>query len=156
MRPRRLWIVLGALVLTIGACAKESEEDKVKKVVTSVQQAAEEKKIKAIQEHLSRSYRDPKGYDYDGIKGLLAFYFFRHKTVSVYLSGLEATVNGPQATARFQAVLTAKGIDGESASIILPDALGAYNFDVSLRKEEGEWKIVSATWERAMGSGAGQ
>jgi hypothetical protein len=151
-----LWIVLAALVLTIGACTKETEADKVKKVVSSVQQAAEEKKIKTIQEHLSKSYRDPKGYDYDGIKGLLAFYFFRHKTVSVYLSGLETTVNGPQATARFQAVLTAKGIDGESASIILPDALGAYNFDVSFRMEEGEWKIVSATWERSMGSGAGQ
>ena len=156
MRPRMLWTVLAALVLATGSCTKATEEDRVKKVVTSVQQAAEEKKIKTIQEHLSRTYRDPKGYDYDGIKGLMAFYFFRHKTVSVYISGLESTVNGPQATARFQALLTAKGVDGESASIILPDAMGAYNFEVSFMKEEKDWKIVSAHWQRIMEDEMGQ
>lgn len=150
------WVILVALALAIGSCTKETEEDRVRKVVTAVQKAAEEKKILAVQEHLSRSYGDPKGHDLDGIKALLAFYFFRHKTVAVYIPAIEASVNGPQATAKFQAILTAKGIDGESANIILPDALGAYDFEVSFRKEEGEWKVLSANWERALEGGAGQ
>jgi ketosteroid isomerase-like protein len=143
-----------AVLAPLFSCTKETEEDRVKKVVTSVQKAAEEKKIKTIQEHLSKAYRDPGGHDYEGIKGLLAFYFFRHKTVSVYLSGLEVVVNGPQATARFQTLLTAKGVDGEEASVLLPDALGAYDFEVAFRKEEKDWKIVSSTWQRAMEGGA--
>jgi hypothetical protein len=138
------------VMIQVDACRKETEEDKVRKIVSTVQRAAEEKKILAIQEHISRSYRDPRGHDYEGIRGLLAFYFFRHKTVSVYIPSIEASVDGTQAAARFQAILTAKGVDGESASILLPDALGAYDFEVSFRKEEDKWKIVSANWERAM------
>jgi len=150
-----MFLVIAALAQII-SCTRETEEDKVKQVVIAVQKAAEEKKIKAIQEHLSRSYRDPQGHDYDGIKGLLAFYFFRHRTVAVYISGLETSVNGPEATARFQALLTAKGIDGEEAGILLPDALGAYRFDVSFRKEGKDWKVISATWQRAIEGGTVQ
>mgnify|MGYP001584503328 FL=1 len=136
----------------LGACSKETEEDKVKKVVTSVQQAAEEKKIGAVLEHISKTYRDPQGNDYNGIKGLLAFYFFRHKKVSVYMPNIDIVVTGPTAKAVFQAILTGRGT-GEAAGGILPEALGAYNFEVLLNKEDGAWKVASAKWERA-GEGA--
>ncbi len=140
------------LMPLLGACSKETEEDKVKKVVTSVQQAAEEKKIGAVLEHISKTYRDPQGNDYNGIKGLLAFYFFRHKKVSVYMPNIDIVVTGPTAKAVFQAILTGRGT-GEAAGGILPEALGAYNFEVLLNKEDGAWKVASAKWERA-GEGA--
>ncbi len=156
MKYLAAWVLAVVVLVPFSSCRKETEEDRVIRVVKSVQKAAEEKKILTIQEHLSRSYRDPRGHDFDGIKALLAFYFFRHKTVSVYLSGLEASVDGSKATARFQAILTAKGVDGEEASIILPDSLGAYDFEVSFLKEEKEWKVLSAHWERALEGGAGK
>ncbi len=139
-------------VLLLSACSKSTEEDKVKKVVTSVQQAAEEKKIGAVLEHISKTYRDPQGNDYNGIKGLLAFYFFRHQKVSVYMPNIDIVVTGPTAKAVFQAILTGRGT-GETAGGILPEALGAYNFEVLLNKEDGAWKVTSAKWERA-GEGA--
>jgi hypothetical protein len=151
--PHVLYI-LPAVLLLLPACHKDTEEDKVKKVVTSVQQAAEEKKIKSVLDHISKSYHDPQGNDYNGIKGLLAFYFFRHQKVSVYMPNVDIVVKGEKAMAVFQAILTGRGA-GESAGSILPEALGAYNFEVLLAKEDGSWKITSATWERA-GEGAGQ
>jgi len=63
-------------------------------------------------------------------------------------------VTGPTAKALFQAILTGRGT-GEAAGGILPEALGAYNFEVLLAKEDGSWKVTSAMWERA-GEGAGQ
>lgn len=149
------FIIVMVVFTQTTACHTETEEDRVRKVVSAVQQAAGEKKILAIQERLSRSYRDPQGYDFDGIKGLLAFYFFRHKTVGVAIPDIEVALDGQQATATFQAILTAKGVDGESANILLPDALGVYTFEVSFRKEDKEWKIVSAQWER-VGDGGEQ
>ena len=130
------------------ACTKETEEVKVKKVVTSVQQAAEEKKISEVLEHISKTYRDPQGNDYNGIKGLLAFYFFRHQKVSVYMPNIDIVVTGSTAKAVFQAILTGRGT-GEASSGILPESLGAYNFEVLLYKEDGRWKVTSAKWERA-------
>jgi len=151
--PCLLYILLAVLLL-FPACHKETEEDKVKKVVTSVQQAAEEKKIRSVLDHISMSYQDPQGNDYNGIKGLLAFYFFRHQKVSVYMPNIDIVVTGPTAKALFQAILTGRGT-GEAAGGILPEALGAYNFEVLLAKEDGSWKVTSAMWERA-GEGAGQ
>ena len=133
------------LIPLFSACSQDTEENKVKKVVTSVQHAAEEKKISGMLDHISKSYRDPQGNDYNGIKGILAFYFFRHQKVSVYMPNLDVVVNGTVAQAMFQVVMTGRGTGGE----ILPDALGAYNFEVHLSKENGAWKITSAKWEPA-------
>jgi len=151
--PCLLYILLAVLLL-FPACHKETEEDKVKKVVTSVQQAAEEKKIRSVLDHISKSYQDPQGNDYNGIKGLLAFYFFRHQKVSIYMPNIDIVATGSTAKAMFQAILTGRGT-GEAAGGILPEALGAYNFEVLLAKEDGSWKVTSAKWERA-GEGAGQ
>jgi hypothetical protein len=134
------------------ACTKDTEEDRVKKALTAVQQAAEEKKISSVLEHISKSYRDPQGNDYNGIKGMLAFYFFRHQKVSIYMPNIDIAVTGPDAKALFQAILTGRGA-GESSGTIIPEALGAYNFEVLLKKEDGAWKVTSAKWERA-GDGA--
>jgi hypothetical protein len=146
LRPVLMIILL--LMPLMGGCSKETEEDRVKKVITSVQKAAGEKKISAVLEHISKTYRDPQGNDYNGIKGLLAFYFFRHRKVSVYMPNIDIVVTGPTAKAMFQAILTGRGT-GEVAGGILPEALGAYNFEVLLYKEDGQWKVTSAKWERA-------
>ena len=152
--PCLLYNIFLAVLLLFPACHKETEEDKVKKVVTGVQQAAEEKKIRSVLDHISKSYQDPQGNDYNGIKGLLAFYFFRHQKISVYMPNIDIMVKGEKATALFQAILTGRGT-GEAAGGILPEALGAYNFEVLLAQEDGSWKVTSAKWERA-GEGAGQ
>lgn len=140
-------LTLLTAIFFLSGCHTETEADRIKKVITSVQHAAEEKKIMTILDQLSRSYRDAQGYDYDGIKGLLAFYFYRHQKVRVYIPSLEATVNGSDAAASFEAVLA--GAAPEKASgTPLPGALGVYRFTVDLRQEGGGWKVVSAKWER--------
>jgi len=134
------------LLVVIPNCRKETEQDKIRKVITSVQQAAEEKDIKKIITCLSRTYHDPQGYDHDTIKGLLLGYFFRHQKVHVLVPEIVISVDGAGAKAEFQAVLT--GGQTGSAADIMPEALGMYTFDVSLRKEDNEWKVVSARWNR--------
>jgi hypothetical protein len=151
--PRLLYI-LPAVLLLFQACHKETEEDKVRNVLTSVQRSAEEKKIRSVLDHVSKSYQDPEGNDYNGVKGLLAFYFFRHQKIAVYMPNIDIVVTGPTAKAVFQAILTGRGA-GENAGGILPEALGAYNFEVMLTKEDGQWKVTSAKWEWA-GEDAGQ
>ena len=152
MKIHRQILMFMIPVLLLFACSKDTEEDKVNKVITSVQQAAEEKKIGAVLDHISKTYRDPQGNDYNGIKGLLAFYLFRHQKVSVYMPNIDIMVTGTTAKAIFQTILTGRGT-GEAAGGILPEALGAYNFEVLLNKEDGTWKVTSARWERA-GDGA--
>ncbi len=148
--PSTTAVLLSLLILTVGgvpACQKETEEDRVKTTVAAVQKAAEEKKIASVLEHVSRTYRDPRGYDYDGIKGLLAFYFFRHPKVRVYIPSIDVIVSESSATATFEAALTGAE-PGESAGGLIPGSLGVYRFDVTLVKDAKAWKVTSAKWDR--------
>jgi hypothetical protein len=138
-------VLLTAILLP--GCQRKSEQDKVKMVIKEVQRAAEEKDIRTILGHLSKTYRDPQGYDYNGIKGLLISYFFRHQRISVYITNLDVTADAISAQATFQAVLSASDKTG-SAADVLPEALGIYAFDVVFSKESKEWRVVSSTWER--------
>lgn len=147
MRTIRTIILCVLTAAFLLSCHKPTEEDRVGTVLTEIQKSAEEKQIRTVLGHLSKSYRDPQGNNYEAIKGLLAYYFFRHQKVSVYLTDRAVTVQGASAHATFQAVLTGRGPDA-SAGGILPEALGVYAFDVAFAKEDGEWKVVSATWTR--------
>lgn len=138
--------VLTAILMS--GCHADTEQDKVKKVVHKVQQAAENKDIKQVLSHLSKTYNDPPGNNYDDVKDLLIYYFFRHAKVSVFITNLEVHVDGSVTTAGFQAALSGRN-KAESSGDILPEALGAYNFDVTLALESGEWQIVSARWDRS-------
>jgi hypothetical protein len=146
---RRVVTILLIFVITITAlgCHKETEQNKVKKVIADIQMAAEEKSVKKITNNLSKNYNDPQGFNYETIKGLLLGYFFQHPKISVYITNLEISIENTSAKAVFQTVLTGGNKTGSAADLI-PESLGMYDFDVSLKKESGDWKVTSAKWEQ--------
>lgn len=148
MRKTLTVLVCLNLILLAAGCRRSTEEDRVKAVITTIQKAAEEKDIGEVLEHLSKTYRDPQGHDYNGIKGLLLMYFYRHQRVSIYIPGIEAIVTEASARAVFEAVLTGAGTP-ESRPGMLPEALGVYSFDLTLKKEGKDWKVLSAAWQRS-------
>lgn len=142
---RSFAILLSLTLLFPCSCRRETEEDRIRTIVAEVEQAAERKDVRTILNHLARTYRDPQGNDYEGIRGLLGFSFFRHPRVSVFIPAMDVTLSEGAARAQFQAVLTG-GEQGGSPGALLPRNLGVYDFDVSFSKMDGEWKIVSAGW----------
>jgi len=135
--------VISAIIL---GCAGQTDEDKIKKLISDIQTAGEEKDIKKIMDRLSKRYSDPQGYNYDGIHGLLVGYFFRYPKISIYISNLTITVENAQARAVFQTVLTSGEKTG-SITDAIPQSLGMWDFEVLLKKESDGWKVVSARWE---------
>ena len=154
MRTLVTLALLFSLSITIPGCHKETEQDKVKKVITVIQKAAEEKDVKKISNNLSKTYNDPQGFNYDSIKGLLIGYFFQHPKISAYITDLEISVENTFAKALFQAVLTGRN-ETKSAADVIPESLGIYAFVVEMKKEQDGWKVTSATWVR-VGEGEGK
>ncbi|MCX5849324.1 MAG: hypothetical protein NTW65_07725 [Deltaproteobacteria bacterium] len=146
---RRVVTILLIFVLTITAlgCHKETEQNKVKKVITDIQTAAEEKDVKKIINNVAKDYNDPQGFNHETIKGLLLGYFYQYPKISVYINNLEISVENTSAKAVFQTVLTSGNKTG-SASDLIPQSLGMYDFDVTLKKESNVWKVTSAKWEK--------
>ena len=146
---RRYVTILLIFVITITAlgCHKETEQDKVKKVITDIQAAAQEKDVKKIINNIAKTYNDPQGYNYETIKGLLIGYFLRYPKISAYITNLEISIENKSAKAVFQTLLTSGNKTG-SVSDVIPQSLGVYDFDVSLKKESNGWKVTSAKWEQ--------
>jgi hypothetical protein len=136
------------ITLTALGCHKENEQDKVKKVITDIQTAAQEKDVKKIINNIAKSYNDPQGYNYETIKGLLIGYFLQYPKISAYITNLEISIENTSAKAVFQAVLTSGNKTGSAADVI-PQSLGVWDFDVSLKKELSGWRVTSAKWEQA-------
>lgn len=133
------------LVFWSGSCRRLTEEDRIRKVVSDIEDAVEKKDIKVVLGHISRSYKDSQGRIYEDIKGLLAMYFFRHERVSVYVTDLDVKMLEDTADVSFDAVLSgAKETSGD----ILPESIGVYAFKVIFVMDGGEWKVTSAAWER--------
>jgi hypothetical protein len=147
MRPVVMIILLFTMTITTPGCHKETDQDKVGKVITSIQTAAEEKDVKKIITSLSKTYNDPQGFNYDTIKGLLLGYFFQHPRISFYITDLEISVADTFSKAVFQAVLTGRS-ETKSAADLIPESLGIYAFVVEMKKEPDGWKVTSATWVR--------
>lgn len=141
-------IILFFVVLVAFGCQRENEQNRVKKVITEIQAAGEVKDVRKIINHLSKTYSDPQGYNYEGIRGLLLGYFFRYPKISVYISNLIISVEDTSARAEFQTVLTSGEKTGSIADVI-PNSLGVWDFDVTLKKESNDWKVTSAKWEES-------
>ena len=134
------------IIIALG-CHKQTEQDKVKKVITDIQAAAQEKDVSKIINNIAKTYNDPQGYNYETIKGLLIGYFLQYPKISAYITNLEISIENKSAKAVFQTVLTSGNKNG-SMSDMIPQTLGVYDFDVLLKKESNGWKVTSAKWEQ--------
>jgi ketosteroid isomerase-like protein len=144
---KRLATVLFIFVIIIAVfgCHRETEQDRVKKVITDIQTAAEEKDVKKIMNNLSETYSDPQGFNYETIKRPVLGYFLIYLKISVYINNLQISIENASAKVVFRTVLTSATKAGSPADLI-PQSLGMYDFNVLLKKESDGWKVTSAAW----------
>ncbi len=149
MHKLTIFVVIALLFLiTFGGCpgAPSSEEDRIREIIKEVAEKAEAKDIKSIKKHISRSYRDPRGNDYQGLSGLLLYHFFRAEKLSTYLTAIEVSVEGEKATAAVEAILT-RGKEIKSLKDLIPEAASYYLFNLIFQKGGGKWLLISAEWK---------
>ncbi len=146
---RLLLLVLSVLlvaVLLAPACKKPvNEEDRVKAVINETAELARAKDIKAILENISKDYKDPDGNNRDALKGLLFVYFQGYEKVGIFVRDIQVTVDGDEAEAEVKTILTG-GEDPESIGDVIPASAGGYLLNIKFVNEDGDWKVIRATW----------
>jgi hypothetical protein len=140
-------LLIMAITITVLSCHGETDQQKIKKIITDIQAAAEEKDVKQIINNVSKTYKDPQGFNFETIKGLLVGYFLQYPKISVYINNLQISVENTSAIAVFQTVLTSGNKTG-SVTDVIPQTLGMYDFDVSLKKESNDWKVIWTKWKQ--------
>ena len=145
-----LALVVGVVVvLKMSGKPAQSDEQILLGLIDRMTTAAEQRNIKEMRRHLSKSYRDDRGLDYKQINSFLLVHFLRKGLLSVYVLRKSAQVDGRTATMKVTAALT-RSPKVKNLSDLVPSSLRALTFDLSFVKEKEQWKLVSARRKSAI------
>jgi len=135
------------LCFFIAGCTKPiSEEDKLKNIVNEVAESAQKKDIDGVRKHISKSYRDQEGNDYDGVRKILLYHFIRAETISAFVRSTDVEIKEGTALVKANAILV-RGKEIKSIKDIIPESAAGYRFEMIFKKEGKDWKVVSGAWQ---------
>ncbi|MBI5599041.1 MAG: hypothetical protein HY890_04815 [Deltaproteobacteria bacterium] len=136
------------IVLAVFAgCSKPStDEELLRAIVKDTVSAAKDKDVKGVMGHISKAFNDDHGNDYNAAKGLLLYEFMRSEKVSVFIRDVAVEVKGDRALVDARVILV-RGREVKNLSDVVPDEASGFKFSVVFRKEEGQWKALSAKWD---------
>jgi ketosteroid isomerase-like protein len=147
MKKIKVLSFLLLLALALPGCEKAmGPEDRVRQFVQKAAAMVRAKDLKGFMRLVSRDYNDDTGNDYDGVKGIVFYQFMRPGALRVFLRDVEVEVQGERAIVDSRAFLV-RGKDKDSIADIIPEDAEGFRFSVALRREDGEWRALSAKWE---------
>lgn len=138
-----------ALAVTL-ACSPDAEtpEARVRETLAALETAAEAKDAGAFREHLSESYSDPEGHDTRAVMGIVTFHFLQNRGIHLLSRVSEVTI-GASGEAEVLAFVAMAGTPIDSADALGRVRADLWRFDVTLREEDGAWRVVRAAWRPA-------
>jgi hypothetical protein len=139
-----------ALLLALGACSGgvADPEQEIRALLTELERASRENDIRALKGRVSERYSDAEGRAKSEIDGLIAAHYLRGGTVYLLLHLRELEL-ADESSARADVLAGMARVAIESFARLRQARGDAYVFDLALAREDGEWRVTSASWEPA-------
>lgn len=136
-------LIHGLLALGLAACGgpTSTPESEVRAWLQTAEAAAEARDRGALLDLVSSAYADGRGNDKADIGNMLRVYFLRQNTVSLLTRVEGIHLQGTSAAL----VELFVGMAG-SANTALGLRADAYNFELELVRDDGEWQLIGARW----------
>jgi len=146
MKLLKLFAAMSLIATLIGCGDGDSPEAQVRKTIDAMELAAEERDVSGVAEHVSPEFRDADGRDSKELSQYVRGYFIANQ--SIHLLTRISDIEFPtQDEAR--AKVTVAMVGREAAESNAWDLAGEiYDFDVVFMREDDEWKVTYARWER--------
>ena len=129
------------LLLVVSACSRSDPEQAVRAQVDALQQAIDARDAGAVEDLLAEDFIGNEGMDRRGAKQLAAGVFLRHREIGARLGPVTVELRGErEAIARFS-VLATGGSGG-----LLPEQGQVYQVQTGWRLQDGDWKLLNASW----------
>jgi hypothetical protein len=147
--PRRA-VAAAMLAASLTGCSPSpSPEDEIRKVVAEAERAAEARDAFALRELVANDYRDGRGQDAEDIRRYVHGYLLAHQSVHLLVKVEQIDLPATD-LARLRATVAMVGREAEAASA-WDLAADVYEFDVTLAREDGDWRVTKADWRPALG-----
>ena len=129
------------LLLVVSACSRSDPEQAVRAQLEALQQAIDARDAGAVEDLLAEDFIGNEGMDRRGAKQLAAAVFLRHREIGARLGPVTVELRGErEAIARFS-VLATGGSGG-----LLPEQGQVYQVQTGWRLQDGDWKLLNASW----------
>ena len=141
--------VFGALLVTmmmvVGGCSRSSDEQQLRDAIQTMQQAIEERHPSDFMDFVADDFTaSDNGMDRRQLHDLLRLQVLRNERIGVSLVTRELSINGRRATVTLTATLTG------SSGGWLPERGSIYSVTSGWRKDDGDWKLIQANWQRSL------
>lgn len=141
-------LIIICISLHLSACSsdKGSPEQKIRDLLTSMEQGLEQRSVSQIMDHISDNYRDADGRLKQELKSYSQLQILRNQNIHIFTRIKSIEVNENKATASLSLAMTSKTVDLS----IEQNRLNAdsYTASITLNEESGTWKITSVKWKR--------
>jgi hypothetical protein len=149
LKRRSALIVMMVIVAFAGACSSgDSPEAQVRALLQQGEAAAEKKESAVLRQMISEKYSDSQGQDKKAVEAMLRYYFLRNQ--SIHLLTRIRQISFPQpdlAQADVMVAMAGQPISGAEELERLRADL--HRFEITLARENREWKVMRAEWRRA-------
>jgi hypothetical protein len=153
MSRRTLFLALAAAALAgLGAWRllrepAPTDEERIRALLDGAARAAEERRVGDAVEPVSERFRG-EGLDRRGVKQLVAFHALRGESVAVSVAAARIRILDDRSAARANVdVVLARGAGkGKALEALLRGEASVHRFACRLEREDGDWRIVEATW----------
>lgn len=132
-------------VLGLASCKKDTDEQKIYKILDAGVAALEAGEVKTAMEYVAEDFTDDSGVDKQGIRGILAGQVLRGQRITIMRRDEKVTVDGASATATVDVAL----FQGDRTKMkgVVPERSGTYRFTINFRKDGDQWLITKAQYQ---------
>lgn len=136
-----VWLVVAALLLALGACARTPPEQRLRETIATLQTALQARQAGPLRQALAEDFVGPEGLDRDAAVRLAQGLFLRHRQIGADILGpLQVQMQPGHASVRFELALTG------GAGGALPESARIYSVETGWRLVDGDWRLTSARW----------
>lgn len=138
--------LLAALALLDACGSHDSPEAQVRKVVADLEAAAEARDADDLMQFVAEDFRDAYGQGSAELARYLQGYFIANQSIHL-LTRIEALqfTNDDEARLRVTVAMVGREADAAAAWNLAADL---HDFDVTLRRQHGRWRVSYARWRR--------
>jgi hypothetical protein len=133
-----MWLL--AVMMAFTGCRHAAPEQALRDTITGMEEAAEKGDADALFESIAADFAGTEGMDREAFRRYVLVMGLRRQKVGVQLGPVDVKLFDDRASATFTAALT--GGPGW-----LPDRAQVYDITTGWRLENGDWKLISASWE---------
>jgi hypothetical protein len=140
-------ILISAALTAGAACSQpDSPEQQVQTTIEQMELAAEQRNIGDLMEYVSNEYRDADGYGPKEISQYVRGYLVANQSIRLLTRVDEIAFPGDdEARAKVLVGMVGREADAAGAWDLAADL---YEFDIALIREDGDWKVTYAKWNR--------